>query len=186
MLANKIARSLNKLVIGSKSIWYKLFIGGIKISFNSYIDSSVIFSFRKGCKVEIENKVNLARNCTIKVRKYAYLHIGKGVSINSGCIIVAHDTIDIGEGTIVAQNVLFFDHDHTFISDGAIRKNSYKTAPIIIGKNCWIGAGCIILRGTYIGDNSIIGAGSVVKGIVPSNSKFYQKRLNDIKKIEDV
>ena len=39
---------------------------------------------------------------------------------------------------------------------------------MIIGKNVWIGTGCIILKGTVIGDNSIIGAGSVVNSNIPA------------------
>ncbi|MGE4588699.1 MAG: acyltransferase [Acidaminococcaceae bacterium] len=185
-MANIIERNWNKCVVGSKLIWYKLFLGDIKISLSSCIDSSVAFSFRKGCSVWIERGANIAKKCSIKVRKGARLYIGKGVGINSGCIIVAHDNISIGTNTIIAQNVLFFDHDHILSADKKKENNSYKTEPIIIGNNCWIGAGCIILRGTSIGNNCIIGAGSVVKGIVPANSKFYQKRLNNIIKIAGV
>lgn len=170
----------------SKLIWYKLFIGKIKISLCSYIALSVDFSFRKGCNVEIDTGVNIAENCSIKVRKGAHLCIDKGVGINSGCIIVVRDAVEIGENTIIAQNVLFFDHDHIFPAEKAKKCDAQKTAPVKVGKNCWIGAGCIILRGTCIGDNCIIGAGSIVKGIVPANSKFYQKRLNSITTTEGI
>jgi len=46
----------------------------------------------------------------------------------------------------------------------------------VIGDNVWIGAGCIILRGTVIGDNCVIGAGSVIKGKIESNTLITQRR----------
>ena len=62
----------------------------------------------------------------------------------------------------------------------------YKTAPVEIGNNVWIGANTIILRGTKIGDNCVIGAGSIVKGNVLSNSVFLQKKENMVKEIERI
>ena len=49
---------------------------------------------------------------------------------------------------------------------------------VIIGENVWIGSNVVILRDTVIGDNSVIAAGSVVKGNVPSNTLFVNKREN--------
>ncbi len=50
------------------------------------------------------------------------------------------------------------------------KKNEFKDAPIIIGKNVWIAANCCILKGTKIGDNSIIGAGCVLSREIPANT----------------
>ena len=61
-----------------------------------------------------------------------------------------------------------------------LKREQFKSADIIIGKNCWIGANTIILKGTRIGDNSIIGAGSVVRGEIPNGSLVIQKRKTDI------
>lgn len=49
-----------------------------------------------------------------------------------------------------------------------------------IGKNVWIGAGCIILKGTTIGDNCVIAAGSIVTGNVESNNIYVQKKETTI------
>ena len=61
----------------------------------------------------------------------------------------------------------------------------YKTAPIIIGNNVWVGANTVILRGAEIGDNSVIGAGCIVKGKIPENSVFVQKRQSIYKKFKE-
>ena len=52
----------------------------------------------------------------------------------------------------------------------------FKTSPVIIGNNVWIGANTVILRGTEIGDNCVIGAGCVIKGKYGANSVIVQKR----------
>ena len=54
----------------------------------------------------------------------------------------------------------------------------------MIGNRVWIGANTVILRGTVIGDDCVIGAGSVVKGNVPANSVLVQKRDDEIIKID--
>lgn len=97
------------------------------------------------------------------------LTIGNGVSFNRNCIVICRKKITIGDNCIFGPNVCIYDHDHLFSKTG-IENNQYKSSEIIIEPGCWIGAGVIILRGTHIGKNSVIGAGVVLKGKVPSNS----------------
>ena len=89
---------------------------------------------------------------------------------------MCREAISIGDNTEFGPNVCIYDHDHDY--KNGLNNELYKTSPVKIGKNCWIGAGVIILRGTVIGDNSVIAAGSIVKDVVPSNSLFYNKREN--------
>lgn len=63
---------------------------------------------------------------------------------------------------------------------GGVKAMQFKTAPVEIGNNVWIAANAIILRGTKIGDNVVISAGSIVKGVVPSNTVFVQKRIDSL------
>ena len=95
--------------------------------------------------------------------------IGKQCFINRNCMIVSHEEITIGDGTTIGPNVCIYDHDH----DG---KGSYVSEPINIGKNVWIGAGCVLLKGISIGDDTIIGAGSVISKDIPTGKIVYQKR----------
>ena len=106
--------------------------------------------------------------------------IGAGVKINYNCIFVCRDKIEIGEGVEFGPNVLVYDHDHDFRAEGGIKSKKYKTTPVVIGKNVWIGANTIILRGTTIGDNAVIAAGSIVKDNVPVNTLFVQKQKCDL------
>lgn len=83
----------------------------------------------------------------------------------------------------MGPNVLIYDHDHDFRKEEGLKKLKYKTAPVDIGDNVWIGANTIILRGTKIGNNCVIGAGSVIKGCYPDNSIVVQKRNTIITEI---
>lgn len=84
-------------------------------------------------------------------------------------MIVAHESITIEGNVTIGPGTVIYDHDH----DG---KGGYTTKPVHIGKNVWIGAGCIILRGVTIGDNSVIATGTLVTKDVPANVLRYDKR----------
>lgn len=107
-------------------------------------------------------------NAYLAIMNGGVLHIGKSVSIARNTIIVCHDNIVIGDRCSIAPNVAIYDHDHRFGSDGI--EPGYNTAPVVIEKNCWIGVGTVILRGTHIGEGCVIGAGCVVSGDIPSHS----------------
>lgn len=109
------------------------------------------------------------------------LQIGNNVGINSNCIISSHDNIEIGDNVEIGPNVCIYDHDHDTKCEGGIKAGKFITAPVSVGNNTWIGANVVILRGTKIGKNCIIAAGSIVKGEIPDNSTYIQKREKIIK-----
>lgn len=99
----------------------------------------------------------------------AEILIGDNVGM-SAVTISAFEHIEIGDNTLVGGNVLITDSDWHPI-DPFLRYDhkKAKTKPVVIGKNVFIGTRSIILKGTTIGDNSVIGAGSVVSGNIPKN-----------------
>lgn len=139
---------------------------------------NVVLEFNKGSKVKLGKKIRIHSGSKVKVRSGAKLEIGNNVKINYYCIIACQDEIKIGDGTEFGPSVYLYDHDHDYKK--GFNSNSdeecYKKTPIIIGKNCWIGAQTIILRGTVIGDNCVVGAGSVLRGKYDSNTVIVQKR----------
>lgn len=153
-----------------------LFSSSYKIGKKIRIYSSVIMSSRNKSKLIVGNDVKINRNTTISSLSGGTLTIGSHAGIGEGNIIVCHDLIQIGDGTILAPHVFIYDHDHKYDHGSGVSTKEYKTSPVIIGKNCWIGANTVILRGTIIGDNCVIGAGSVIKGEIKPNSKVIQKR----------
>lgn len=101
------------------------------------------------------------------------LTIGDNVSFEDYCHIGCVNKITIGDGSIFASNVFITDHCHgeTKISEyrPAIRP-LYSKGEVNIGKNVWVGENVCILPGVSIGDNCIVGAGSVVTKSFPDNS----------------
>ena len=133
----------------------------------------------RGGHLSFGKNVKIKELSSVIVRKDSNLLIGDNVSIGRNNIIACHKKVVIGDGTLLSPNVLIFDHDHHFDCEG-IKRKEFKSSPVIIGKNCWIGANTIILKGSIIGDNCIIGAGCVIKGNYPSNSLVVQKRESEI------
>ena len=82
------------------------------------------------------------------------------------------ERIEIGAGTMMGEGVRFYDHDHVYTAE-KIEKWQWTTAPIRVGRDCWIGSNVTILKGVTIGDNTIIGAGCLIRNDVPANSVVY-------------
>lgn len=141
---------------------------------------SASLSFDKGAKVHIAERVKVRERAVISVRKNGILKLSKNVSVGMDCKIAVHEHVEIGEGTLLSPNVLIYDHDHVFDSVTGVHRKEFISKPVIIGKNCWIGANTVILRGTTLGDNCVVGAGSVIRGSFDSNSVIVQKRDTSI------
>ena len=102
------------------------------------------------------------------------IFIGNNVEITWDCHIGAINRIEIDDNVLIGSRVLITDHSHGHIppisADVApIRRELYSKGPVKICKNVWIGEGASILPGVTIGENTIIGAGSVVTHSLPAN-----------------
>lgn len=93
--------------------------------------------------------------------------IGRRVSINSGCRFQDQGGITIGDDVLIGHNVVLATLNHGFAPE---QRKDIHPAPIIIGRNVWIGANATVLPGVTIGDNAIIAAGAVVTKDVPENT----------------
>lgn len=108
------------------------------------------------------------------------LEIGSNTALGNGVSINCMEKITIGEGVQIGPDVKIYDHDHDFRVPGGIRAEKFRTAPVVIGDNSWIGCNVVILMGTTLGANCIVGAGSVLKGQYPANSVIVQKRNTEV------
>jgi len=107
----------------------------------------------------------------IVVKPGAKLEIGANTRINGACIH-ASEKIVIGDNCLIAANTQIFDNSgHEACISGVEERihTSGSSAPIVIGDNVWIGINCIVLPGVSIGNDSVIGAGSVVTKDIPGN-----------------
>lgn len=98
---------------------------------------------------------------------YGYnIRLGRGTFVNFGCVFLDVVGIEVGEGCQIGTNVQVLTADHP--RDPELRRQGLESGkPVRIGRNVWIGSGAIILPGISIGDDAIIGAGSVVTRDVP-------------------
>ena len=97
-----------------------------------------------------------------------HVHFGKHVYANFHLTLVDDTDIYVGDDTMFGPNVTVATAGHPILP--ALREQVYQyNMPVVIGRNCWIGAGAILLPGVHIGDGTVIGAGSVVTKDIPAN-----------------
>lgn len=97
-----------------------------------------------------------------------HVHFGKGIYANYNLTLVDDTHIYVGDYTMIGPNVTIATAGHPILPE--LREKGYQyNVPVRIGRNCWIGAGAILLPGVTVGDNTVIGAGSVVTKDIPAN-----------------
>src|SRR5699024_8292915 len=109
------------------------------------------------------------------------IYFGNNCEVNMNCTFLDDNKIIIGDNVLIAPNVQIYTayHPTHYLDRFTISENETfnfcktQTAPVIIGKNVWIGGGTIILPGVTIGDNTVIGAGSVVTKDIPADTIAY-------------
>lgn len=130
--------------------------------------------------LHLGKKVRAHRRSKLSVFGDGLLEIGANIALGSGVSITCMEKITIGEGVQIGPDTKIYDHDHDFRVPGGVKAEKFVTAPVEIGDNTWIGCNVVILRGTTIGKNCIVGAGSVLKGSYPDNSVIVQKRQTSV------
>jgi acetyltransferase-like isoleucine patch superfamily enzyme len=103
---------------------------------------------------------------SFEIRKGALLAVGDNCFFNEGVNLCATTRIEIGAHCLIGDRVMLIDS--TFHDVSPVRP--VKNAPILLGRNVWVGFGCIILPGVAIGDHAVIAAGSIVTKSVPARS----------------
>ncbi|MGF1457309.1 MAG: acyltransferase [Alphaproteobacteria bacterium] len=95
------------------------------------------------------------------------IRIGDCCLIGPGVRIQAARSVELHDAVMLASRVLVSDADWHGLYDRV--ESPGRSLPVVIGENAWIGDSALVLKGSRIGRNSIIGAGSVVAGVVPDN-----------------
>ena len=115
----------------------------------------------------------IGENCYIEPPLHAnwggkHVHFGMNVYANFGLTLVDDTHIYVGDGTMFGPNCVIATAGHPIDPELRERQLQYNI-PVHIGKNCWLGAGVLVMPGVTIGDNTVIGAGSVVTKDIPAN-----------------
>lgn len=189
------------------SNWFKIIMKVLKVEYGkNLLLKGVPVIFNKGGA-----KLSIGSNCTIKssflsnlVGLYsrtiivtrtpeAEIIVGSNVGI-SGATIYARKGITIGDNTAIGGNVKILDNDfHPIDAEDRLKllqdvhggdSGLVPSREIRIGKNCFIGCNSIILKGTVLGDNCVVGAGAVVSGEFEDNCVIAGNPARVIRKLE--
>ena len=140
-----------------------------------------LYDFNATRPTELEKRAEMLKEMLAEVGENCYIeppfrsnwggkhvHLGNNVYFNFNATLVDDTHIYIGDSTLIGPNVTLATAGHPILPE--LREKALQfNLPIHIGKNCWLGAGVIVLPGVTIGDNTVIGAGSVVTKDIPAN-----------------
>lgn len=140
-----------------------------------------LYDFNRTRPTEYEKRTALLKEMFAEIGEGCYIeppfhsnfggghcHFGKMVYANFNLTLVDDTHIYVGDNTMFGPNVTVATAGHPI--NPILREKAYQyNMSVHIGKNCWIGAGVLIMPGVTIGDNTVIGAGSVVTKDIPSN-----------------
>ena len=168
------------------SEWEKLQAGLIYNDFDDdlfqrrVIAKKLFCDYNKTNDEEIEKRQEIMNELVKKVGKSVWIEpdfrcefgkniiIEDNVYINFGCIILDCSEVTIGSNTLIGPNSGIYAVNHVTDAEERINGGCYGK-PVYIGKNVWLGGDVKILAGVSIGDNTIIGTGSIVTKDIPSN-----------------
>ena len=115
----------------------------------------------------------LGEDCYIETPFHAnwggrHVHFGKKIYANFNLTLVDDTHIYVGDFTQLGPNVVLATAGHPILPE--LREQAYQyNAPVRVGRNCWLGANVVVVPGVTIGDNVVVGAGSVVTKDLPDN-----------------
>lgn len=156
-----------------------------------------LYDFNMTRPTELEKRTEMLKNMFAEIGEDCYIepplhsnwagkhvHFGKGVYANFNLTLVDDTHIYVGDYTMFGPNVVLATAGHPILPE--LRPLAYQyNMPIHIGKNCWLGAGVIVLPGVTIGDNTVIGAGSVVTKDIPANVVAVGNPCKVLREIND-
>jgi acetyltransferase-like isoleucine patch superfamily enzyme len=147
-------------------------LGGATIRFpeSTIIEPFCSFIMGPHASLELGENVTIYSGCAFR-SKYGDLRIGSEVSFGPNCAFYElRAGLTIGDYTMIGAGVCVSGVNHGMDPEGApYRFQNTDNRPVHIGRNVWIGMNSTILPGVTIGDNSVIGAGSVVTKDIPAS-----------------
>lgn len=155
----------------------------------------ICFNYNNMDPLKREERSNLIKQLFSKTGKnlliessfhcdYGYnIHVGENFYMNHNCVILDCAKVEFGDNVFVGPNCGFYTAGHPI--EVKLRNEGLEYAyPIEIGNNVWIGGNVVVLPGVKIGENCVIGAGSVVTKNIPNNSIAFGNPCKVFKNID--
>lgn len=131
----------------------------------------IIYSVIYGKRIFWGKRVTFRSSFNLSIDDSGKVIIGDNCFFNNNCSINCLQSVHIGKGSIFGENVKIYDHNHRFANFSvSIKSQGYSVSEVSIGDHCWIGSNVVILKGSKIEDNCVIGAGCVISGYVPKGT----------------
>jgi len=171
-MISKLANAVVKATRTGRSTWTRIWVSarypGIRWGRSVSLGADVRFSVSGESRILFGDSTSIERLATLVVNN-ATLAIGATSYIGIGTVIVARQSVTIGDNALIAEYVTIRDQDHVYGTGRPTAESGFVTSPISIGNNVWIGAKATITKGVTIGDNAVIGANAVVTQDIPAN-----------------
>lgn len=127
-------------------------------------------TFEAFCRVQLQGgAVLLASDVHVRdlvlLKAKSVLSVGEGTVLSRGAHVHATVGVTVGAHNAIGERTSLIDSDHTLADDPTpVLARPLRTAPIVLARNVAVSANCVVLRGTNIGENAVVAAGSVVHG----------------------
>lgn len=179
LLLRAVKMGLIKTRSACKTLRYR--VQGISVGRHCVFSGKNRFSRKKGCRIVLEDEVCLHSDsacnhlithpCSLScIAPGAEIVMRRGSGMSGGTIVCS-TRVEIGEYTMLGAGCTLYDckqHDYRPEIGWRCPPEQNEGRPIIIGKRCFIGMNCLILKGVTIGDNCVISAGTIISRDVPA------------------
>ena len=156
-----------------------------------------LYDFNQTRPTELDKRTEMLKEMCAEIGEGCYIepplhsnwggkhtHFGRNVYANFNLTLVDDTHIYIGDYTLLGPNVVIATAGHPILPE--LREKAFQyNAPVHIGRNCWLGAGVIVVPGVTIGDNSVIGAGAVVTKDIPAGVIAVGHPCRVLRKIDE-
>jgi acetyltransferase-like isoleucine patch superfamily enzyme len=153
-----------------RNIWFR----ALGVRLRGYVWMRRISISRQWSDITIEGPASLDDGVVLLCSgtpRHKKILIRSGCYINRFTMIDASQQIEIDRDCMIGPHCYITDHDHAHQPGKLVGEQPLMEAPVRVGRNVWLGAGVIVLKGVTIGNNAVVGAGAVVTKDVPPNSK---------------
>jgi acetyltransferase-like isoleucine patch superfamily enzyme len=145
-----------------------LWLHGVRVGKGLHLEGLVCVGY--GENVRLGDNVRLGKDMWLGAFGTGRLVIGSNTYVGRLTIILAYDSVEIGDDCLISPFCYIADVNHGRAAGTLIRQQPLEPKPIRIGNDVWIGAGVSVLPGVTIGDGAVIGARAVVSKDIPPNA----------------